>query len=235
LAKWLIRSSDTAAHRDRYRSGVRILIVDDHALFRRGLRFLLRDLEPDVEIAEAADCAAALAMAAEPFNLVLLDLHMPGVAGIAALRAVREAFESSRIVVLSGEERPQLVREAIDADAAGFIPKSATPEVLLSALRLVLADGIYLPTVALKDLGDGSGNPAPQINGDRLSATLSEKQLEVLRKAVQGKSNKVIARELGIAEGTVKAHLAAAFRALGVKNRTEAVYAAARSGLQLKA
>jgi DNA-binding NarL/FixJ family response regulator len=151
-----------------------------------------------------------------------------------ALRAMRDAFEASRIVVLSGEENPQLVREAIDAHAAGFIPKSSTPQVMLSALRLVLADGIYLPTVALKDLGDGSGEAPAQINSDRLSATLSEKQLEVLRKAVQGKANKVIARELGIAEGTVKAHLAAAFRALGVKNRTEAVYAAARSGLQLK-
>ena len=149
---------------------------------------------------------------------------MPGVKGLDALRAMREAFESSRIVVLSGEEDPRLVRMAIDAQAAGFIPKSSTPQVLLSALRLVLADGVYLPTVALKHL-----ESAPREIGN-----LSERQLDVLRKAVQGKANKVIARELSLSEGTVKAHLAAAFRALGVKNRTEAVYAAARSGLQLK-
>jgi DNA-binding NarL/FixJ family response regulator len=209
---------------------VRILIVDDHALFREGLRFLLRDLDPHLEISEAANCAEALAKAGEAFDLVLLDLHMPGVRGLEALQALRKAFESSRIVVLSGEEDPRLVRSVIDAQAAGYIPKSSTPQVLLGALRLVLADGVYLPTVALRDLGGDSmeePRPAPAI-------TLSGRQIDVLRKAVEGKANKVIARELGLSEGTVKAHLAAAFRALGVKNRTEAVYAAARSGLQLK-
>jgi DNA-binding NarL/FixJ family response regulator len=211
---------------------VRILIIDDHALFRQGLRFLLRDLDADLEIMEAADCAQACTLAGESFNVVLLDLHMPGVAGLDALDAVRQAFESSRIVVLSGEEDPRQVRRAIDAGAAGFIPKSSTPEVLVSALRLVLADGIYLPAVALKGLG--GGEPDAALSSDRLGDALSERQVEVLRKAVQGKANKVIARELGISEGTVKAHLSAAFRALGVHNRTEAVYAAARSGLQLK-
>lgn len=211
---------------------MRILIIDDHALFRQGLRFLLRDLDADLEIMEAADCAQACALAGESFNVVLLDLHMPGVAGLDALDAVRQAFESSRIVVLSGEEDPRQVRRAIDAGAAGFIPKASTPEVLLSALRLVLADGVYLPAVALKGLGGEA--PDAALSTDRLGDALSERQVDVLRKAVQGKANKVIARELGISEGTVKAHLSAAFRALGVHNRTEAVYAAARSGLQLK-
>ena len=213
---------------------MRILIIDDHALFRQGLRFLLRDLDADLEIAEAADCAQATALAGESFNMVLLDLHMPGIAGLDALDAIRQAFESSRIVVLSGEEDPRQVRRAIDAGAAGFIPKSSTPEVLLSALRLVLADGVYLPAVALKGLGDGEAADPGTMSEDRLGETLSGRQVDVLRKAVQGKANKVIARELGISEGTVKAHLSAAFRALGVHNRTEAVYAAARSGLQLK-
>lgn len=213
---------------------MRLLIVDDHALFRQGLRFLLRDLDPQLEISEAGDCTEALAMAGEPFDLVLLDLHMPGTSGLEALQMMRQAFESSRIVVLSGEEDPRLVRKAIDQQAAGFIPKTSTPQVLLSALRLILADGVYLPTVALRDVGDGGAGPAPEARGDRIGQALSERQRDVLRKAVQGKANKVIARELGISEGTVKAHLAAAFRALGVKNRTEAVYAAARSGFQVK-
>ena len=213
---------------------MRILIIDDHALFRQGLRFLLRDLDADLEIVEAADCAQATALAGEAFNVVLLDLHMPGVAGLDALEAVRQAFEASRIVVLSGEEDPRQVRRAIDAGAAGFIPKSSTPEVLLSALRLVLADGVYLPAVALKGIGGAQQGDDAAISNDRLGDALSERQVDVLRKAVQGKANKVIARELGISEGTVKAHLSAAFRALGVHNRTEAVYAAARSGLQLK-
>jgi DNA-binding NarL/FixJ family response regulator len=213
---------------------VRILIVDDHALFRQGLRFLLRDLDAELEVTEAANCTQAVALAGEPYSIILLDLHMPGVAGLEALDAMRQAFETTRIVVLSGEEDPRQVRRAIDAGAAGFIPKSSTPEVLLSALRLVLADGIYLPKVALKGVDGDPSAPTSAITSDRLSETLSERQVDVLRKAVQGKANKVIARELGIAEGTVKAHLSAAFRALGVHNRTEAVYAAARSGLQLK-
>jgi len=213
---------------------MRILIVDDHALFRQGLRFLLRDLDGALEIAEAGDCAQAVALAAQPFDVVLLDLHMPGVAGLAALETVRQAFEASRIVVLSGEEDPRQIRRAIDAGAVGFIPKSATPEVLLSALRLVLADGIYLPTVALRGVDEPEPVEARAMTDDRLRETLSDRQVDVLQKAVQGKANKVIARELGISEGTVKAHLSAAFRALGVHNRTEAVYAAARSGLQLK-
>ena len=213
---------------------MRILIVDDHALFRQGLRFLLRDLDAQLQIAEAGDCEQALALAAEAFDVVLLDLHMPGVAGLAALDAVRQGFEASRIVVLSGEEDPRQIRRAIDAGAVGFIPKSSTPEVLLSALRLVLADGIYLPTVALKGVDEPASGASSAISGERLKDALSERQVDVLRKAVQGKANKVIARELGISEGTVKAHLSAAFRALGVHNRTEAVYAAARSGLQLR-
>jgi len=213
---------------------MRILIVDDHALFRQGLRFLLRDLDAELEISEAGDCAQALGLGAQPFDVVLLDLHMPGVAGLAALEAMRQAFEASRIVVLSGEEDPRQIRRAIDAGAVGFIPKSATPEVLLGALRLVLADGIYLPTVALRGVDERSAVESSVMTNDRLREALSERQVDVLQKAVQGKANKVIARELGISEGTVKAHLSAAFRALGVHNRTEAVYAAARSGLQLK-
>ena len=208
---------------------MRILIVDDHPLFRKGLHSLLRDLHPELEITEANSCDEAIKKAGEAFDLVLLDLHMPGVKDLEALHKVRPAFESSRVVVLSGEEDPRLVRRAIDADAAGFIPKSSTPQILLNALRLILADGTYLPEVALKDLGDEAGPAAQGINPDSLSDTLSPKQIEVLRKAVEGKANKVIARELGISDSTVKTHLSAAFRALGVHNRTEAVYAAARS------
>ena len=213
---------------------MRILVVDDHALFRQGLKLLLRELDERMQVSEAADCAQAQAMRAEPFDLILVDLHMPGISGLQALEAMRSAFESSRIVVLSGEEDPRLVRAAIDAGAAGFIPKASTPEVLLGAMRLILADGVYLPPVALRGLDEPGEPSAGGASGEGLDGALSDRQLDVLRKAVQGKANKVIARELGISEGTVKAHLSAAFRALGVHNRTEAVYAAARSGLQVK-
>jgi DNA-binding NarL/FixJ family response regulator len=212
---------------------VRILIVDDHELFRKGLRHLLNGFETELEIVEAQDCARAIGLAGEPFHLVLLDLNMPGMTGLDALQAMRPAFESSPIVVLSGEDDPRQVRRAIDAGAAGFIPKSSTPDVLRTALRLVLANEVYLPAVALRGIAEEEGDDAGVASG-RIADALSERQVDVLRKAVQGKANKVIARELAISEGTVKAHLSAAFRALGVHNRTEAVYAAARCGLQLK-
>jgi len=206
---------------------LRILVIDDHALFRRGLKHLLRDLDDRVEVLEAAGCSETEALRGTSFDLILLDLHMPGIAGLDALAAMRNAFEASRIVVLSGEEDPRQIRRAIDAGAAGFIPKASTPEVLLGALRLILAGGVYLPSVALRGMGEPDA--AEQASEDRIAQLLSDRQMEVLRKAVEGKANKVIARELGISDSTVKAHLSAAFRALGVHNRTEAVYAAARS------
>jgi len=206
---------------------LRILVIDDHALFRRGLKHLLRDLDDRVEVLEAAGCSETEALRGTSFDLILLDLHMPGIAGLDALAAMRNAFEASRIVVLSGEEDPRQIRRAIDAGAAGFIPKASTPEVLLGALRLILAGGVYLPSVALRGMGEPDA--AEQASEDRIAQLLSDRQIEVLRKAVEGKANKVIARELGISDSTVKAHLSAAFRALGVHNRTEAVYAAARS------
>lgn len=213
---------------------MRILIVDDHALFREGLKFLLRDLDDELNISEAADCQQAAALSGEGFDLILLDLHMPGIADLDALDAMRKTFEATRIVVLSGEEDPRQVRRAIDSGAAGFVPKSSTPEVLLNALRLILGGGIYLPPMALRGLPDApEARPGNHVSRERIAEALSGRQVDVLNKAVQGKPNKVIARELGISEATVKAHLSAAFRVLNVHNRTEAVYAAARLGLRL--
>ena len=213
---------------------MRILVVDDHALFREGLKFLLRDLDDELNISEAADCQQAAGLHGEGFDLILLDLHMPGIAGLDALEAVRAAFEATRIVVLSGEEDPRQVRRAIDSGAAGFVPKSSTPEVLLNALRLILGGGIYLPPMALRGLPDTQESGAViNVSRERIAEALSGRQLDVLNHAVQGKPNKVIARQLGISEATVKAHLSAAFRVLNVHNRTEAVYAAARLGLRL--
>ncbi len=217
-----------------------LLVVDDHTLFRQGLKFLLRDLDEHLNISEAADCQKAIELRGQPFDLILLDLHMPGTVGLDALAAMKETFEISRIVVLSGEEDPRQVRRAIEKGAMGFVPKSSSPEVLLSALQIVLAGSIYLPPLALKDL---QSEPAPANGTEKHSRShdahllgnlLSPRQLEVLHKAIAGKSNKLIARELDISEGTVKAHLAASFVALGVHNRTEAVYVAARLGLQIK-
>ena len=199
---------------------MRVLLVDDHSLFRRGLRLMLRELMPEADVSEAADGEAALALAGERFELILLDLNMPGASGLDVLDAIRQAFPDSLVTVLSGEDDPTLIRACIAHGAAGFIPKSARPEVMHGALQVVLARGVYLPEKAL------GATPAS-------AANLSPRQLEVLRRALRGTPNKLIARELQISEGTVKSHLSAAFQVLGVRNRIEALYCAARLGLKL--
>lgn len=203
---------------------MRILLIDDHILFRDGLKLLLSDLDENTEFLEAEECESALPLAADT-DIVLLDLKLPGVHGLEALSALRETAASAAVVVLSSQDDPATIRAAIDAGAAGFIPKSSTQQVLIAALRLVLAGGSYLPPHLLEYTPS-----APARNADAALAALSERQRETLMCAVQGKANKVIARELDISEATVKAHLSAAFRTLGVRNRTEAVFAVAGAG-----
>ncbi len=219
---------------------MRILLVDDHDLFREGLKYLLPVLDDKVQYFEAGSLEAALAFADEdaPIDLVLLDYYLPGVNGLEALGKCRERFESATLVVLSGEEDARIIRSLVEHGAAGFIPKSSSREELISALKLVLAGGTYLPRIALGPLpvasraGPGLGLGQGQESHSDIPMRLSRRQFEVLMKAVQGKSNKVIAKELEISDHTVKAHLSVAFKTLGVQNRTEAVYAAAKLGIQ---
>lgn len=197
------------------------------------MRFLLRNLDAGVEMDDAADCNQALErVATRNYDLLLLDLKMPGRDGLDALEALREAAPTTPLVVLSGEDDPTVVRAAIERGAMGFIPKSSTPEVLLQALRLVLAHGVYLPPAVLD-----AARPAPaspQVAPDEaLLPGLTPRQMDVLRCVIRGLPNKIIARELDVSEGTVKAHLTLVLRALGAHNRTEAVYAAAKLGLRL--
>ena len=221
---------------------MRILLIDDHDLFREGLKYLLPVLDDKVQYLEAGSLAEALEVAVPPdgsapaIDLVLLDFHMPGIDGMEALQRCRDSFESATLVIVSGEEDPRIIHHAVESGAAGFIPKSSSREELVSALKLVLAGGTYLPPNALRPSA-GLPGPAGATDGATdgaagLAGRLSQRQFEVLMKAVQGKSNKVIARELDISDHTVKAHLSVAFRQLGVQNRTEAVYIAAKLGFQ---
>ena len=210
-----------------------VLVVDDHALIRSGMRFLLRGLDPALEIDEAGDCAQALELvAAGSYDLVLLDLNLPGVHGLDALEALRKAVPATPLVVLSAEDDPSVVRAAIERGAMGFITKSSTPEVLVHALRLVLAHGIYLPPAVL-----GLPRPVPvpgQVaSGETLPLGLTPRQMDVLRCIVRGLPNKAIAGELDVTESTVKAHITLVLRVLGARNRTEAVFIAAKLGLRL--
>lgn len=212
-----------------------VLLIDDHALFRSGMRYLLADLDRELHFLEAGSVAEALALADRPVDLVLLDLVMPDASGDGAIADVRAAFDRATLVVISSEEDPRLVRRAIELGASGFVPKTSSPRILPHALRLVLAGGVYLPPHVLRERDFASppplaatpvaGGGPPRIEG------LSERQTETLLRAVLGRSNKSIAREMDVSEGTVKAHLTVAYRVLGVTNRTEAVYAVARLGL----
>lgn len=216
---------------------MKILLVDDHALFRKGLKHLLSSLDANLELDEAEDAARALALSAENgYDLVLLDLKIPGVQGLDALDAIRAASPAAPIVVVSGEDDPRVVRAAIERGAMGYVPKTSSPEIMIQALRLVLANGVYLPP-GIIDLALPAGTPLPELlrtgPGKIQLPGITPRQMDVLRCVIQGKVNKVIARELDISEATVKAHLSSVFRVLGANNRTEAVYAAAKLGLQL--
>lgn len=220
---------------------MKLLLVDDHSLFRSGLRLLLSDLDESVSFDEAGSVEEIPADLPAP-DLVLLDLNLRGVSGRCALERLRDRLPEVPIVALSGEEDPELIRSVIADGASGFIPKASTPGVMIGALRLVLAGGIYLPPAVLRAAPvapvapvapavpaaiDPAGRPA----APRLSMPgLTGRQQDVLMLAVRGKSNKQIAREFDLSEGTVKQHLSAAFRVLGVSNRTEAVYAVAEQG-----
>lgn len=189
---------------------------------------MLSNLDHDITFEQCGDCEAALALQTSP-DLVLLDYHLPGQQGESAISAVRAHFSNATLVVVSGNEDPATVRAVIELGAAGYIPKSSSPEILTAALQLVLAGGCYLPPHVLDDVDAGTSHVVQ--GGDSPLAGLSERQQCVLAMAVQGKLNKVIASELNIAEGTVKAHLSAAFKALGARNRTEAVYIATQQNL----
>lgn len=204
---------------------MKILIADDHALFREGARHAVARLSDDVEPLEASNCAEALAAVDQhaDVTLVLLDLHMPGQNGFVALETLVRRNPTLPIVVVSASDNRSDMRRALDSGAMGFIPKSVPTAVLLSALRLVLAGGIYVPPEMVeREPAMPSGVP------------LTARQLDVLARVIDGKPNKVIAQELGVSEATVKAHVGAVFKALNVTNRTQAVGAVQRLGIQLQ-
>lgn len=220
---------------------MKILLIDDHALFRDGVRLLLDELSPRPEILEAENCSSGCALLEQhpDATLILLDLEMPDVNGTEALARIRKHHPNVRLVVISAHETVGNVLAAVDAGALGFIPKAANSQVMLAALNLVLAGGIYLPPVVLSadtrgDLSREPGAASNQTEADHALSGMSERQLMVLRKLLQGRSNKDICRELNISPSTVKNHVSAVFRVLNVSTRTQAVVAAARLGVTLE-
>ena len=203
---------------------MKTLLADDHPLMREGVRQVLSQLEPQVEIIDAHDYPSLFAQTALHLylDLALVDLNMPGFVGIQGIAQYRNRFPDIPLVVLSASESPHDIRSALEAGALGYIPKAASTATMLAALRQVLAGDIYVPAC----LGDGNGGlhtVAPSDFEALQHSGLTARQLEVARLLVQGCANKAIAGMLSMSEGTVKVHIAAIFRALGVTNRTEAV------------
>ncbi len=222
-------------------SDMRILIADDHRLIVEGVKLKLAELGPETDFAVAQDVDELRDLIrsedARTLRLALIDLAMPGAHGTAHLLETIRALPGLPVIVLSGSEDPALMKELLSAGARGFIPKAYSPEVMLSAVRLVLSGGTYVPPMMLDERHVAVPPPPGASSGidsleERLRKLLTERQIDVLRLLSQGKPNKLIARDLGISEGTVKIHLAAIFRALNVRNRVEAVVASRRiSGL----
>lgn len=198
------------------------------------MRYLLQGLDAGLTIAETDTVTDAVKLlSTQNFDLLLLDLKMPGYDGLDSLHAVKEAADAVPVVVLSGEDSSALIRQAIESGAMGFIPKSSSHDLLMQALKLVLAGGVYLPLSAISEDSAQYSVSQPEVKAETVPVEtefngLTPRQLEVLHGVVKGKPNKLIARDLNVSEHTVKAHLSAVFRALGAKNRTDAVYQAAR-------
>jgi DNA-binding NarL/FixJ family response regulator len=220
---------------------MKVLLVDDHALLRDGIALVMASRFAGLELLQAGTLAEARAAVQRhpDVQLVLLDLTLPDGDGMAAFPWLREAAPLARLVALSADESVPTILSAIDAGAAGFVPKSVESGTMLQALRVVLGGGIYLPQAALERRSaprpGAPASPLPPRALEPQELGFSPRQADVLRMLVDGKPNKLIARELDMSESTVKTHLAAIFRKLEANSRTQAVVAAARLGLRLEA
>lgn len=205
---------------------MKMLVVDDHAILRQGLAALLLDSGTASEVLHAADQAQGLAMLAAHGDLeaVLLDLRLPDSDGLGAITAFARASPTVPIIIVSASEEAGDVRRALELGALGYVPKSASPETLLSAVRLVLSGEIYVPPLMLSAAAAAGAAVAPL-------EPLTPRQHEVLAALARGLSNKEIGQTFGLSEKTVKVHVGAIFRALGVTNRTQAARAAHAAGL----
>jgi DNA-binding NarL/FixJ family response regulator len=214
---------------------IKLLVVEDHALVREGLVQTLRQLDEDVEVFDVSDCDGAnrLLEREQSFDLMLLDLGLPGIDGLSCLRSFRQRYPGMPIVILSAYDDAHTVGKAMKGGAAAFVSKAYSSESLLSVLREVLAgralnlELLPIASAATAPRAPAAGKAKPADFG------LTDRQTEVLGLMASGKSNRDIAALLGLSEGTVKIHLTAIFKLLGVSSRTQAMVVIARRGLRL--
>ncbi len=216
---------------------MRILLADDHTLVRENLRDFLHALAPDVVVLEAETLQAAEKIASQHarLDLIILDLLMPGMNGLAGLRRMLKRKPNVPIVILSGSTRQQDIVDAIELGAKGFVPKTISGKAMLSALRMILAGETYVPSALLRAAAENGygGAQGTGVGSAEAGARhkLTRRQQQVLDLLVRGHTNKKIAKALNLKEITVKIHLQGVFRKFGVSNRTQAVAMALQRGL----
>ena len=213
---------------------LKLLVVEDHALVREGLVGLLAQLEKDVAITGQPDFESALALLDndEDFDLILLDLAMPGIDGFAGLDILRKGFPAIPVAVVSAFDDVPTVTRVLNLGASGFIPKAFSGEELLAAVREVLDGNIFQPgQSAGARLDSVPPTPPSQLSVQPAEIGLTDRQSQVLALMVRGLSNRDIAEQLELSEGTVKIHATAIFKTLGVNSRTQALVTVTRYGI----
>lgn len=209
---------------------MKILVVDDHALVREGLRQVLKGLGDAVEVLEASLCARAFELAEQhpDLDLVLLDYHLPDLNGLEALRVLGRRHPELPVIMLSGSVNPRVMRQVMDGGAAAFLTKSGLSHDLLDVVTRVLQGEVFAPAdMASHGDGMGAGTGAPASAGGFL---LTPRQEEVLQLLMAGGSNKDIARSLNVSDETVKNHVSGLLRLFGVQTRTKLLAAAMQVG-----
>lgn len=214
---------------------MRVLMIEDHPAFCIGVEQILNAYYKDVNFIQVRRCeeVAELAINAERIDLVLLDLQLPGVSNIEALKMVRAMYPEIPVVIISSNCDPAIVNRAIhEGGAMGYISKATNRDLLKGAIDVVLAGGVYLPAdvvLAARGLGEGAA-----IDCEDVLSQLTDRQRDVLRLMVVGSSNKYIARALNIGETTVKTHVDNIRKIFGAPNRTAVLYAMQKMGLKLE-
>jgi len=215
---------------------MQILFADDHNLIREALKPYLHRLADQVDVVEASSLDEALGLfkATSKPDLILLDLQMPGMEGLKGIARTKKRFPATPLVILSGFFDKRTVLSSIEHGASGFIPKTNSGEALINALRLVLAGEKYLPSSLLSEAPlptlSSSAKAGRSIPEDSVLAKLTERELEIMRHVIDGKTNKEIGKLLGLQEITVKVHVRNAYKKIGASNRADAVRIAFRHG-----
>lgn len=213
---------------------LKLLVVDDHALVREGLVRLLGQVEDEVIVFESADFESALAQLENEgdIDLVMLDLALPGIDGFAGLDILRRRYPAMPVAVVSAFDDHPTVTRVLNLGASGFIPKAFSGESLVAAVREILAGNIFRPGgQQVARLDDTLPLPPYTVSVKPAEIGLTDRQSQVLALMVRGLSNRDIADQLALSEGTVKIHATAVFRALGVSSRTQALVAVSRYGI----